>query len=161
LDDGGRVIDLSSTYTPAGDAVTFGDTKEAGLCAVRVAKPIADTATITNAKGQTGEKNTWGKPAEWCDVSGMIGGKPYGVAVFDHPANPRHPSTWHVRQYGLLAANIFGLHDFDKTNPPGAGKLTIKPGESATFRYRVVIHQGGAKAAGLDAKYQDYVKSQR
>lgn len=159
LEDGSRAIDLTSTYTPAAGEVTFGDTKEAGLCAVRVAKPISDAPTLTNAKGQTGEKNTWGKPADWCDISGQIGGKPYGVAVLDHPANPRHPSTWHVREYGLLAANIFGLHEFDKSRPAGAGKLTIKPGESVTFRYRVIIHQGDAKAVNLDAKYQDFAKA--
>jgi Methane oxygenase PmoA len=44
-----------------------------------------------------------------------------------------------VRGYGLFAANIFGLHDFE----PSAGKngrLTLAPGESLRFRYRVVIH---------------------
>ena len=33
-----------------------------------------------------------------------------GVAIFDHPSNPQHPTTWHARQYGLIAANPFGLN---------------------------------------------------
>ena len=40
-------------------------------------------ASEAGAAGQTGEKNTWGKPAAWCDISGRINGKPYGVATLD------------------------------------------------------------------------------
>ena len=158
FDDGSRGIDFTLAFTPAGDkAVTSGETKEAGLCAVRVKKSISDKPTLTNSSGQKGEKQVWGKPAEWCDLSGQIEGKPYGVAVLDHPKNPRHPSTWHARDYGLLAANIFGLHDFDKKKyPKGAGALTIEPGETATFRYRVVIHEGDAKSAKLEEKFRAY-----
>jgi Family of unknown function (DUF6807) len=123
---------------------------------VRLKKAIADTATLTNAAGKTGEDQCWGKPAEWCDISGTVAGKPYGVAVLDHPSNPRHPSTWHVRKYGLLAANIFGLHDFDKKAAKGAGDFPIEPGKTVTFRYRVVIHNGDAKSANLDQKFKDY-----
>ena len=157
FDDGQRGIDFTLAFTPAVDKpVTFGDTKEAGLCAVRVKKSISDKPTLTNSRGQAGEKEVWGKPAEWCDLSGQIDGKPYGVAVLDHPKNPRHPSTWHARNYGLLAANIFGLHDFDKNVKKGAGAFTIEPGKTVTFRYRVVIHTGDAKAAKLDEKFKAY-----
>ena len=157
FEDGQRGMDFTLAFTPAGQQrVTFGDTKEAGLCAVRVKKSISDKPTLTNARGQSGEKQVWGKPAEWCDLSGQIEGKPYGVAVLDHPKNPRHPSTWHAREYGLLAANIFGLHDFDKNVKKGTGDFTIEPGKTATFRYRVVIHTGDAKAARLDEKFRDF-----
>ena len=157
FDDGQRGIDLAIELTPTGGhRVTFGDTKEAGLCAVRVKKAISDKPTLSNARGQSGEKQVWGKPAEWCDLSGRIDGKPYGVAVLDHPANPRHPATWHAREYGLLAANVFGLHDFDKNVKKGTGDFAIQPGKAATFRYRVVIHTGDAQAAKLDEKFKAY-----
>jgi hypothetical protein len=157
FDDGQRGIDFTLALTPTGaHRVIFGDTKEAGLCAVRVKKSISDKPTLTNSRGQSGEKQVWGKPAEWCDLSGQIDGKPYGVAVIDHPKNPRHPSTWHAREYGLLAANIFGLHDFDKNVKKGTGDFAIEPGKTATFRYRVVIHTGDAKAATLDEKFRDF-----
>lgn len=156
FDDGQRGIDFTLKFTPASQRVTFGDTKEAGLCAVRVKKSISDKPTLTNSRGQAGEKQIWGKPAEWCDLSGPIDGKPYGVAVLDHPKNPRHPSTWHAREYGLLAANIFGLHDFDKNVKKGTGDFVIEPGKTATFRYRVVIHTGDAKSAKLDEKFREF-----
>ena len=127
FDDGSRGVDLTVALTPAGDKpVTLKDTKEAGLCSLRLPKPISDNPTLTNAAGQTGEKDTWGKPAAWCDISGQINAKPYGVAVLDHPSNPRHPTRWHVRAYGLLSANPFGLHDYDKSNPPGTGNLELE-----------------------------------
>jgi hypothetical protein len=163
--DHNRGIDFTLEFTPVSGPVKFGDTKEAGLCSVRMANAISAHATITESTGATAtgnsksdkeEKAVWGKAADWCDESGEIDGKPYGVAIFDNPANPRHPSTWHVRLYGLMSANIFGLHDFDKANPKGAGDFTIDPGKTVTFKYRVVVHAGDAKAAGLDEKYKEY-----
>ena len=155
--DGSRGIDLTVHLMPAGTfAVTFGDTKEAGLCSVRVSKAISDTGTITNAAGATGEPAAWGKPAVWCDISGQVDGKPCGIAALDHPSNPRHPATWHVRQYGLMSANIFGLHDFDESRPENAGDFTIEAGQTATFRYRIVIHEGDAMSADLDTKFNEF-----
>ena len=165
--DESRGIDFTLEFTPAAGAVTFGDTKEAGLCSVRVAGAISADATITQSTGATASGNAknakqenavWGKAADWCDESGQIDGKPYGVAIFDHPANPRHPSNWHVRLYGLMGANIFGLHAFDKTVPADAGNFTIEPGKTVTFKYRAVIHTGNATAAGLGEKYKQYVE---
>ncbi len=155
--DGCRAIDLEMAFTPSAGDVKWGDTKEAGLCAVRVAKGISDACTITNSAGGVGEQACWGKPARWCDLSGSINGKPFGVAVFDHPANPRHPATWHVREYGLLAANIFGLHAYDSKQPSDAGVVLQKAGQTLTFRCRVLVHPGDAHAAQLAQKYRQYV----
>jgi len=156
LDDQSRAINFTLEFTPINGEVTFGDTKEAGLVAIRVAKSISDHPTLTNSTGAHGEKATWGKAADWCDISGQINGKEYGIAVFDHPSNPRHPTRWHVREYGLLAANPFGLSYFDKGAPKHAGDFKMEPGKSVTFRYRVLVHEGDAQAARLDEKYNRY-----
>ena len=129
--DGSRAVDITSAFTPADGPVTFGDTKDAGLMSVRMATEISLDPTITQSTGKggekmAGEKETWGKRADWCDESGKIDGKPFGVAVFDAPANPRHPAYWHVRAYGLMSSNIFGQHDFDPTLPKGRGKLRYR-----------------------------------
>ncbi len=62
---------------------------------------------------------------------------------------------WHARAYGLFAANPFGLSVFtnDKSQD---GSMTITPGQSVHYRYRVIIHPGTVKdadIAGLYAKY--------
>ena len=36
-----------------------------------------------------------------------------GIAILNHPSSFRHPTHWHVRTYGLFAANPFGIHDFE------------------------------------------------
>ena len=158
LPDGSRGVDFTLVFEPVSGPVTFEDTKEAGLCTIRAAKEISQkgSVVIMNATGATGEKNIWGKPAKWCDISGKIDGKPYGIAILDHPSNPRHPSNWHVREYGLMGANVFGLHDFDKQNPKGNGDFKMEKGKPVTFKYRVVIHPGDAKAAGLDQKWDSF-----
>jgi hypothetical protein len=156
-DDGTRAVDLTVALSPPNAAIVLGDAKDAGLCAVRMAKGITDTVTITNSAGQTTEKECWGKPADWCDESGTIDGKPYGIAIFDAPTNPRHPSRWHVREYGLMSANPFGLHDFEpKVFPKGAGEFKIEPGTTVSFHYRVIIHTGNVAAAGLDEKFKKF-----
>ena len=157
--DGARAVDLTVKLSAAQGDVTLGDTKEAGLAAVRVSAQISAKSMLINSDGGEGEKQVWGKPANWCDESGNIDGKPYGVAIFDHPGNPRHPTPWHSREYGLVAPNAFGLHEFDKKLPKGTGDLKILKGESATFRYRIIIHQGDAPSAKLTDKYREFADS--
>jgi hypothetical protein len=109
---------------------------------------------MTNAEGKSGEKEVWGKRSPWVDYAGAIDGEKLGIAIFDHPSNPRHPTYWHSRAYGLFAANIWGLHDFvDKSQD---GSMTVEPGQSIRFRYRVVIHPGltaETDVAGMFKKY--------
>jgi len=155
--DGSRGIDLTLEFTPIGGPVTFGDTKEAGLVAVRMNDAIPkDHPVLTNSNGKHTEKATWGKAADWCDISGQIADKEYGVAVFDSPHNPLHPTRWHVREYGLLAANPFGLSYFDKGAAKHAGDFVMQPGKTVTFRYLVLVHEGDADAARLAEKYQAF-----
>src|SRR6266536_6018548 len=105
--------------------------------AVRLAETMkgkAGRGHIINSAGVR-EDDTWGKRAEWCDYYGPVDGKTVGVAILDDPRNPRHPTSWHVRDYGLFAANPFGLHDFDASQPPKAGDYTLPAGGTVTFRY--------------------------
>ena len=101
---------------------------------------------------------TWGKRAEWCDYSGPVNGKTVGIAIFDHPSNPKHPTWWHVRDYGLFAANPFGVHDFEKKEA-GTGNVTIAAGKSVTFKYRFYLHEGDEKQARVADRYQEYLKA--
>jgi hypothetical protein len=155
--DKSRGIEFTLGFRPIKEPVTFQDTKEAGLVAVRMNDSIpAHKAVITNSTGATGEKNIWGKPADWADISGEINGKTYGVAAFDAPSNPLHPQQWHIREYGLLAANPFGLSYYDKTVAKHAGDFTMPVGKTTTFHYLVVIHEGNAAAAKLAEKYKAF-----
>jgi hypothetical protein len=108
---------------------------------------------VTSEGARDGD--AWGKRAKWVDYSGPVNGKTAGVAIFDHPKNPRHPTWWHVRTYGLFAANPLGAHHFEN-KPVGAGDLKLAAGERVTFRYRFVFHAGNEKAAGIEERYTAY-----
>ncbi len=138
----------------------FGDTKE-GMFGLRVASSMDANrkpgGRIVNSEGLVDDA-AWGKPAKWVDYSGPVGGKTVGVAVFDHPDNLRHPTTWHVRSYGLFAANPFGWSDFGMKK---SGSYTLAPGQRTTFRYRLVIHDGGGDPARLERYYEGFAHAPR
>jgi hypothetical protein len=152
-----RKVDLDVCLIASDGPVTLGDTKEAGLISIRVATSMDGNkgGLIENGAGGAREAATWGREAPWCHYSGPVEGEMLGIGLIDHPLNPRYPTNWHVRDYGLMTANPFGLHDFF----PGSGKdgsLRIEGGESATFRYRVFIHDGDAAAGRMHERHADF-----
>lgn len=144
-----RIIDQSSQLHAKHGDVTFGDTKEGGMFAVRVPTSMdaKDKGRIENSEGDVyengeGEETTWGKRAAWVDYSGPVGdGSEWGHTVVDHKSNPWHPTYWHVRGYGLFTANPFGVHDFLK-DESADGSWTIPSGQTATSKFRLIIHPG-------------------
>jgi hypothetical protein len=154
-DKNSRVIDCEFVITAGSEPVKFGDTKE-GTFAVRLAPELdAPGGTMVNSEGGVGEAQVWGKRANWVDVDGVIDGHSLGVAVFDAPDSYIHPTYWHARGYGLLAANPFGLSYF-YGDPKKDGSYTLPAGKSIKFHYRVLIHEGSYKDAGIAEKYSQY-----
>jgi hypothetical protein len=154
-----RVIDCVITFRASQGPVKFGDTKE-GSFALRLAHELdAPTGTMVNSEGGVGESKIWGKRANWVNVDGVIDGRSLGVAVFDSPKSFRHPTYWHARGYGLLAANPFGL-SFFFNDPHQDGSYTIPAGKSIQFRYRVFIHDGNYQQAHVADKYSEYAATQ-
>jgi len=160
-----RVMDVDITLT-AVTAVKFGDTKE-GTFAIRLATPLEEpspkakgvvrTGRMVNAEGLETEKNVWGKRSAWVDYHGEVEGEKLGIAILDHPNNPRHPTYWHARGYGLFAANIFGVHDFERDKTKD-GSMELAPGKSLRFLYRVIIHPGDARSAGIGREFKKFAR---
>jgi len=162
--DDQRMVDFEITLRPVSGDLTLGDTKE-GSMALRLAETMrlkgkVGKGHIVNSEGQTDDA-TWGKRAKWCDYYGPVNGQTVGAAIFDNPANPRYPTWWHVRDYGLFAANPFGQHDFEKLSDKIAGNLVVPAGKSVTFRYRFLFHKGDEKSAKIAEAYDEYLKSQK
>jgi hypothetical protein len=159
--DDARVIDQITTLK-ALDHVVFNDDKE-GLLGIRVASWLESstekggvftdangtTTKVANAgspdasgvyltsEGKTGDQ-AWGTPGRWCTLTGSTEKKVVTVAIVDHPGNPGYPTYWHARGYGLFAANPLGRKVFDPSKP--AFNYTIDKGQTATFRYRVLLY---------------------
>ncbi|MCB9913733.1 MAG: PmoA family protein [Planctomycetes bacterium] len=132
--------------------VTFGDTKE-GTFALRLRPELrlvgaVATGTAENSEGVAG-KDVWGRRARWVHYQGEVDGEVYGVALLDHPTNPRHPTWWHARDYGLVAANPFGRRAFEGAAAP-RGDLALTRGEALRLRYRVLLHRGPLAADAVE-----------
>jgi hypothetical protein len=156
-----RWIDFTITLKATDGDVTFGDTKE-GSFAVRV----ADSMRVDAKKGghivnSDGKENAaaWGLPARWVDYTGPVDGETVGIAIMSHPKSFRPLPRWHVRTYGLFAANPFGQKDFPKPAAAKQGEYTLKKGDSITLRYRVILHRGVTDTKQLDAAFHDFAAS--
>ena len=154
-----RTIDFDLTLVATAEQVSFGDTKE-GTFALRLAPTLrltggAAQGSARNSDGVTG-KDVWGKRAKWIEYSGPIDGETVGVVIYDHPDNPRHPTWWHAREYGLVAANPFGRRAFEGKRQQ-AGDLVIQKGESIHLRYRIVIHDGAWDVKRLEAAFAEWI----
>ncbi|MCI0512154.1 PmoA family protein [candidate division KSB1 bacterium] len=143
------LIDWKSSFEAIAAAVTLDQTKEAGFLAIRVHPEMQGdrSGLITNAYGAQTEKECWGKAAPWVNYAGTVEGQAVGIAILDHPQNWRHPPTWHVRDYGLFAHNIW-------LNQPEPRVLT--PGQIREMNYRLLIYAGAATSAEIQAHYLDY-----
>ena len=160
----GRAIDWEITLHASHGDVTFRDDKH-GIMAIRMHPNLrldnAPDSGVTAANGQAVNSEgvsgnaVFGKRAKWIDYWGKIDDKMVGIAIFDHPTNPRHPTWWMARGYGYVAADPFGAHAIGG-EPPGTGDMTIKAGEAITLRYRFLFHSGDPKQAQIAEQYGQY-----
>ncbi len=155
-----RSIDWQISLTASDAPLRFGDTKE-GTMAIRMQGKLRlegsiAAGTAMNSAGQHG-KIIWGKRARWVAYSAPTGQGKHGLALLDHPRNPGHPCHWHARAYGLLAANPFGVSQFQGRRKRGPG-VTLRKGSTLTFRYRFLFFSGKANAATLDRNWLEFAK---
>lgn len=168
--DNNFIIDRTTTLSALDTIVEFKDVKD-GFFAIRVARELEmpskeatsfvdDKGNVTTVKSSGGTEATgmyysseglkgdavWGSRGRWVKLDGRKNGQEISIAIIDHPSNIGYPSYWHARGYGLFAINPLGRKVFSK------GKeelnLILKPKQSVTFRYRIVIHSGSFLSAG-------------
>lgn len=157
------VIDRKTTLTATDTTVLFKDVKD-GMVAIRVAReleqPSKEASSFVDEKGNitkvppsgndvTGMyyasnglrgDSVWSSKGVWAMLTGKKEGKDITIAIIDHPKNVGYPTYWHARGYGLFAANPLGRKIFSNGKEELA--FSLNKGETVTFQYRFVIHEG-------------------
>lgn len=177
--NGKRIVDRTTTLTALNEPIFFKDNKE-GMIGIRMARqlehpsdkpvtlsdahgqktdvPVLDNTGVTgnylNSEGIEGT-DAWGKRAKWVSLSGVVENKEVSVVIMDNPENVGYPTYWHARGYGLFAANPLGQKIFSD----GKEELnfSLKPGESVTFKYRILLLDGKANKQQLESEYNNYI----
>ncbi|WP_421724933.1 PmoA family protein [Bauldia sp.] len=146
---GDKAVSLSATpvaaETPWGGYAGFG---------YRAGRNLRDFRVLTS-EGATGAEAN-GAQARWVDISGVADGSKdiaAGIAILDHPDNPRHPPPSYVffdtAQFGYINPSLVRDEPLDL---PAAAKLNLK--------YRVVVHDGWPDSAALERDYQAFASTQ-
>jgi hypothetical protein len=176
-----RTVDRITTLTAVAEQVLFKDVKD-GMFAIRVARqleipsnkpdvftdahgvetkvPVMDNTGVNgdylSSEGVKGEA-VWSTRAKWMNLHGEMDNHSISVTIFDHPSNVSYPSYWHSRGYGLFAVNPLGAKVF--SNGKDERNLTLKKGESVTFRYRTLISDRLNTKEELDKIQSDFANS--
>lgn len=173
-----RSIDRITTLSALEQPVVFRDNKE-GVLGLRVARALempdakgagspdpsgrpaarpanaGPTGIYFSSEGLRGEA-VWGTRGRWAMLTGTVESEPVTIAILDHPSNPGYPTYWHARGYGLFAANMLGQKVF--TNGVRELNLRLEPGQSATFRHRVLILDGTATPQVIEQQHRAFVR---
>jgi hypothetical protein len=167
-----RLIDRETVVTAGGQEALFRDAKD-GMLAIRVTPALqlpskeavqtyvddkgnatqvervneAATGNYLSGEGKTGDA-VWSTRARWCQLYGRMAADTVSIVQVDHPSNPNYPTFWHARGYGLFAANPLGEKIF--TNDRSEKNLRLAPGESAVFKYRIVVSEGKQRLSATE-----------
>jgi len=135
-------LELQTTFTSPLEKLALGRTNF-GFIGVRVAAGLSAQyggGQLTGSEGARGEKANFAKPARWMDYSGPIVNTTWeGITWFDHPSNPRHPTSWHVRDDGWMSPAFCLREGYD-----------LLKGQPLRLRYGIHLH-----ARAVDRKIAD------
>lgn len=177
-----RAIDRITTLKALDQKVVFGDSKE-GMFALRfrreLEQPTKDPILLTGNNGKPMSKavldNTnvsgeflssegkvgdavWGTRSKWATLAGRVGNENITISIFDYPTNPGFPGYWMARGYGLFALNPLGRKAYENKEKLD---LILDPGQSNTFRHRILIVSKKQTSAETEAAYQEFINQNK
>lgn len=117
----------------------------AGL-SYRAADSLTDHRYLAS-NGWTNQEDLmgYGEQATWMDLSAKVKGTEdyVGLAMFDHPQNPRYPSPWYV--WFEVDEHAFFTPSFLFDAP-----LPLKANERLSLQHLVLVHDGKGTAEQLE-----------
>ncbi|HPC93608.1 MAG TPA: PmoA family protein [Sedimentisphaerales bacterium] len=90
--------------------------------------------------------------SDWCAYTSKAGDTVVTIAMFGHPDNPRHPTTWFTMAtpFAYLSATM-RLHE---------KPLVVPSGEPLMLRYGVAVWDGQIEVPRIEAMYQEWVSQE-
>ncbi|MFA6561706.1 MAG: PmoA family protein [Verrucomicrobiia bacterium] len=153
--DGAYAIDWDAKFTVGDADITLDRTppkaKSGGYAGLSLRFPKGTTGwNFLTSEGARNSDEGNGKPARWVDFSGPTRkGAVAGITVFDHPANPRHPTAWYLNEG----------HPYFSPALIYKEPRTLKAGAKMRLRYRVLVHSGAGDAAVLEREWKSFAKN--
>lgn len=145
-----NILDVRSELCAGEWDLVLGPTRHA-FFNVRVADAmqLANGGRLMDAEGHSDAQAIGEGAARWVDFSGPVGGgHTAGITVMPHPDDG--PPGWFVADWGVMTVGHFRDRE-----------IAIAPGQSMTFRFRVIVRDGGAPDSGIAALYSAYVNGDR
>lgn len=107
--------------------------------------PEMDGGRVLNSNRTAAVEKANGEPARWCAYAAAG----LGVAIFDHPANPRHPNAFFVmnKAFGYMSAA-----------PTFREPFSLARGQSIRFHWGVLAFQGEPQPDALDRRFEAWRK---
>lgn len=130
--------------------------------------------TVLRLTDGDGRARVLGDRSQWCSLHGPVGpganpdepaaGGPMageavaGIAMFDHPENPNHPTPW----YASTRADTYG--DEGWSNFVNAaflwdGPLEVRSGEQLRLRYRFIAHDERWEPGQIAEQWTEWSRS--
>jgi len=114
---------------------------------------------MVNSNGGVGEKEIWGKKANWVDYYGNVDGEEVGIAIsiiltICAIRPPGWPGATGCLQSIRLACGS------SSTIPSLMAAIPSRQAAASTLRYRVLVHHGDDKQAGIASAWQKYAATQ-
>ncbi|MFN3486866.1 MAG: DUF6807 family protein, partial [Planctomycetota bacterium] len=151
--EGAYRMDWHLTFTaPEAQAVLSAPGGYAGL-SYRAASGLVEERFL-NSEGRR-DLEGHGARARWMSLRGIFDrtrGRAAGVAIFDHPTNPRHPTPWFVVKRPSFV--YFGPAPL--FNEP----IRLQANETLRLSYRVLVHPGWEDPRKLESEYDAFSRVQ-
>ncbi|MBI5769075.1 MAG: PmoA family protein [Verrucomicrobia bacterium] len=118
---------------------------------------LTEVALRTSAGRRDAEAQR--QPAKWAALTGTVDGRAAGLAMFDHPANPRHPTPWYQvlrrSRGGAPPSPFWYLNAALLQNEP----LPLAPGQPLTLRYLLRVDNEPPADAALESEWAHFAAS--
>jgi putative heme-binding domain-containing protein len=138
------LIDFDLLLRAKEQDVTFGKFFVGGLAARMPWDKTDPRQTHLNSNGLR-DRQCEQQRAAWCNVERPFGDETFGIAIFDHPANPNHPVGWRADEQGLINPNV-----------SFSGDWTLAAHQTKQFRYRILVYRGSATSEQLEKRFKAF-----